>query len=408
MITVLAWRNLWRNYRRTLITVTSIIFAVMLALFVGSLNRGTHNQMIDSMSRFHTGYLQVQDSLYQDEPSLDNALYFDENLAAEIENAHPEILSLLPRLETFMLAASDEQTRGAMVLGVEPRKEQQLNDLTDRITAGSFFEPGDRAVVLAEGLAGRLNLTVGDSLILLGQGRFGMTAAGLYEIQGLVRHPIRDMNNQMVYMSLPEAQWLLSAEDYVSSILLTPTEVRHTDEIAASLRDQLDEGGLRILTWQEMMPEVLQLIELDIAQQYLMVGILYIVIGFGLFGTVLMMTLERLREFGVLLSVGMKRYQLCMVMFAETLLISLLGVMGGFLIGYPLIYFFYRNPIPLTGDMAAVVEEMGMGMEAALTFSIDPDIFWTQGLIIFILAFVICLYPIIKISRLNILEASRK
>ncbi|MEX0779987.1 MAG: FtsX-like permease family protein [Balneolales bacterium] len=404
----LSWRNLWRNYRRTLITVTSIVFAVVLALFVGSLNRGTHDQMIDNMSRFHTGFLQVQDPLYEDEPSLDNTLDYDEEVVSEVEGAHPEIEFIVPRIETFMLAASDEQTRGAMVLGIDPQKEQRLNELLDRVTEGSFFEAGDQSVVLSDGLAGRLNLSVGDSLVLLGQGRFGMTASGLYEIEGLVEHPMREMNNQIVYMPLQEAQWLLSAEDYITSLLVTPTEVRHTDNIAASLRQSLDDEGYRVLTWQEMLPDLLGIIQLDNAQQVLMIGILYIVIGFGLFGTVLMMTLERMREFGVLLSIGMKRSQLGMVMFAETLLISALGVLGGCLLGYPIVYYFYRNPIPLGGDMADVVEEMGMGMEAVLMFSIDPDIFWAQGVIIFILAFFICLYPIIKISRLNIIEASRK
>lgn len=403
----LAWRNLWRNSRRTMITVTSIVFAVLLALFVGSMNRGSHNQMIDNMARFHTGFLQIQDSRYEDEPSLDNALLYDEDFARRVIQSHPGIEFLLPRIETFMLAAGDEQTRGALVLGIDLEGEQRLNRLRDRLAEGRFFAPGDGGAVLTQGLARRLNLSVGDNLVLLGQGRFGMTASGQFPVVGLLQHPLREMDNRTVYLSLPDAQWLLSAEEHITGLLITPEQVRHTQDIATALDAELDGGTFRVQTWRQMMPDLLGVIQFDVAQQHLITGILYMVIGFGLFGTVLMMTLERLREFGVLLSVGMRRGRLASVLFIETLLISLLGVSGGLLISLPILLYFYANPIPLSGDMAQLIEEMGLGLEPVLMFSLDPDIFWLQAAVIFTLAFIICLYPVSKILRLNILQASR-
>ncbi len=401
----LAWRNIWRNKRRTMITVSSIMFAVVFALFVESIERGAHDLMVDNMTRFHTGYMQVQDYRYKNEPSLDNAFYYDNDISDWIgENGH-RIAFAIPRIETYMLAAGEEQTRGAIVMGTDLAGENRLNDLSDRLVEGRFFDSGDATVVLGDGLAHRLELAVGDTLVLLGQGRFGMTASGKFEVAGLIRHPLRDMNNQIVYISLPDAQWMLSAEDHITALLVTPDHVRHTETVAEMLRSGFDNVELRVLTWPEMMPELLEALAFDRASTRVMMVILYVVIGFGIFGTILTMTLERIREFGILLSVGMQRLKLALVVFIETFLISVIGVLTGFVLGFFVILYFHYNPIHLGGDMEAVVQEWGI--EPIMPAALAPDIFMWQGMIIFFLATVICLYPGIKIFTLNILNSAR-
>lgn len=381
------------------------MFAVVFALFLESLERGAHDMMIDNMTRFHTGYMQVQDYRFEGEPSLDNAFFYDESLSDRVTGTE-SVEFTVPRIETFMLAAGSEITRGAYVLGIDPEREHQLNDMKNRLTEGRFFEPGDGSAVVSEGLAGRLNLAVGDSLVLLGQGRFGMTASGLYEISGLLRHPTREMNNQLVYLSLTDAQWLLSAEDHITALLVNPDRVRDTDSVAESLRSELEEDELRVLTWEEMIPELIEALEFDRAQTRLMMGILYVVIGFGIFGTILTMTLERLREFGILLSVGMQRLKLAFVVFIETFFITILGVLAGFVLGiFPILYFHF-NPIELGGDMEDLVAEWGI--DPVMPAAIAPDIFLWQGMIIFILTTIICFYPTIKIMTLKILDASKQ
>ena len=401
----LAWRNIWRNRRRTLITISSIMFAVVFALFLESLERGAHDTMIENMTRFHTGYIQVQDYRFENEPSLDNAFLYSDELSDRISGAE-QVEYTIPRIETFMLAAGTDITRGAFVLGIDVEREDRLNNLKDRLTEGRFFEPGDETVVVSEGLANRLELTVGDTLALLGQGRFGMTASNLYKISGLIHHPTREMNNQLVYMSLPDAQWLLSAEEHITALLVTPNRTRNVESIAKELPTVLQDDELVVKTWREMIPELVEALEFDQAQTRLMMGILYVVIGFGIFGTILTMTLERLREFGILLSVGMKRVKLAFVVFIETFFITILGVLAGFGLGiFPILYFHY-NPIVLGGDMEDLVADWGI--EPVMPAAIAPDIFLRQGVIIFILTTLICLYPTIKILTLKILEASKR
>lgn len=401
----LAWRNLWRNPKRSLITISAIVFAVFAAILMQSLNRGSHEIMVDNMVRFHTGYVQLQDYRYDEEASLDNAFLLDEALLREIREAHPRIGTLIPRIETFMLAGNDHATRGALVLGIEPEQEHAFNGLKDLLIDGRFFEQGEQMAVISEGLARRLQLRTGDTILLLGQGRFGMSANALYEISGIVQHPLRDLNNQMVYLPLAEAQFLLSAEAHVTALLIEMDADRHKDAVAAALNSRLHEANLIAYTWPEMIPELLQLLEFDLAGAYFLGAVLYLVIGFGFFGTILTMTLERMREFGMLLSVGMKRGRLALVVFWETLMLSIIGVLSGIGVSWLLLLYLHYNPIQLTGDVAEAIIEMGW--EAVLPVSFAADQFYMQGVIVFGIAMVVFLFPLIKIFRLNILDASR-
>ncbi len=401
----LAWRNIWRNKRRTLITASAIVFAVLAAVFMQSMNRGSHEMILDNMVRFSTGYVQLQDYRYDDESSLDNSFFFDGSVKDRVMEADPNIDMVLPRIETFMLAANDAATRGSILLGIDPEKEHRFNELRNRLTEGRFFEKDESSVMLAKGLAERLQLSVGDTLVLMGRGRFGMTASGLYEIVGLVEFPLRDLNNQVVLIPLPEAQFLLSADDYITSLLIAPGHERHTESIARTLNETFADDELVAYTWAELLPELLELFEFDLAVPKLLTVVLYIVIGFGFFGTILTMTMERLREFGVLLSVGMKRGKLALVVFLETLFISLIGVLSGVVISWLIIFYFHRNPVELTGDAAQAV--IDMGWDPVLPMSFAADQFYTQGFFVFAVAMIVFLFPLVKIVTLNILEAAR-
>ncbi|MCC5924930.1 MAG: ABC transporter permease [Bacteroidetes bacterium] len=399
----LAWRNLWRNRRRTLITAGAIVFAVVAAIVLQSMNRGTYEVMIDRMVSFGTGYVQIQDYRYHDEASLDNAFYYDADLRDRVMAADSRILHLAPRIQTFMLAANESSTRGAMVFGMDLEKERQFNQIEQYLQEGRFFESGADEVVVAEGLAQRLQLSVGDTLALIGQGRFGMSASGLFLITGTIDHPVMEMNNTAVFMPLDAAQFLLSAEDQITALLINPSLARQTDAVAASLRSELDGTELVVYTWPELLPEILDLMEMDMAMPRLLAVILYIVIGFGFWGTVLTMTMERLREFGVLLSVGMKRGSLSMVILLETLFISIIGALSGMALSWTILKLI--DPIHLTGNAAETV--LDMGFDPVIPMSFAPDMFYTQALFVFLIAVVVFLFPLIKIHRLNVLEAAR-
>lgn len=401
----LAWRNIWRNKRRTLITVSSIMFAVIFAMFLESIERGSHNVAIENMTRFHTGYIQVQDYRFEDQPSLDNAFLYDAEQRNQILSASESINYLVPRIETFMLAAGEDVTKGAMVLGIDPEKEDRLNNLKDHLAEGGFsFE--NQTAVIAAGFAERLELNRGDSLVLLGQGRFGRTAAGKFEITGIVDLPMRAMNNQMVYLSLENAQRLFSAEQRITNLLVTPDSPQQVEQAANEIARVLSGSDLRVFTWQELLPDLVEALNFDRASTRFLMGILYVVIGFGIFGTVLTMTLERLYEFGMLISIGMHRAKLASVVFLETLFMAVIGVASGYFFSTFLLLYFKANPIELGGDAAEIISEYGF--DPIIPAAIASDIYLFQGAFVFSLSILISFYPTMKIFTLNTMETSRK
>jgi putative ABC transport system permease protein len=405
ILLTLAWRNLWRKKRRTLITVSSVMFAAILAISLMSLITGTTDQMIGSIINNTTGYLQIQDVLYDHEPSMDHALEYRDEIKSVLEKYSDRISYAVPRIQGFCLASKDIGTRGVLVVGIDPAQEDRMNNLSSRLIKGEMFKPDDNYAVIAEGVATQLEAAIGDTIVLLGQGFQGMTAAGKYKVGGILRFPIPEKNNTMVYLPLKEAQWFFAAPDRLTNLILMVDDVATVRPLAYNLQNDLDDEWYTIMTWEQLMPDEVGAFEAREAQVTLFAWILYIVVGFGIFGTIIMMLYERLREFGILLSIGLKRLQLATICLLETLLISFIGVLAGVSLGFIIVYWLYRNPIRLSGELADIM--LDFGLEPVYHFSIAPHIFIDQGIIIFIIAVIVGIYPVRKVFKLDVVEASR-
>jgi putative ABC transport system permease protein len=405
ILIILAWRNLWRKKRRTLITVSSVIFAVILAIGLISLINGTRDQMVESIISNTTGHLQVQDALYENEPSIDHSLEYGPEVTETLERYSDRFNYTVPRIQGFCLGARDIGTRGVFLMGIDPEKEDRMNDLSSRIIEGSMFSTDDGYTVIAGGVARLLGLSIGDTIVLLGQGFQGVTAAGTFPVGGIVEFQLPDQNNTMVYLPLAEAQNFFAAPGRLTSLILMLEDEKQAPGLARDLNDALDDEWYAVKTWEELMPDAVAAFEARDAQVQIFAWILYIVAGFGIFGTILTMMHERLREFGILLSVGLKRIQLAAICMMETVLISFIGVIAGVAIGYPIVYWLHRNPIRLDDELADVM--LDMGFEPVMPFSIAGDIFIYQAIVIFFIAIVVGLYPVRKVFRLDIVGAAR-
>ncbi len=403
MLGKLAFRNLFRNKRRTLITAASVFFAVIFALLMRSLQLGVYDNMIENMVGYYTGYAQVHEDGYWVEKSLDNSLEDSPELRAKIL-ADPNIKELVPRFESFALASAGDLTKGVMVIGLDPEAERQIMNLEDKLQEGDYFKDGATDILLAKGLAEYLKISIGDTLVLLGQGYQGTTAAGKYKIGGIVKLGSPDMNNNMVFLSIPSAQNLYAAEDRLTSLILVSNNDREIEGVVQTLQNSLGEK-YEVMDWKTMVPELIQLIQADNVGGMIILFILYLIIGFGMFGTILMMTNERIYEFGVLISIGLKRWKLILIMVVESIFVSFLGVVVGIIVGIPLLLYFYYHPIQLGADMADFSAKYDF--EPVLHFSLAPEVFYTQAIYVLIIAIVINVYPIFKIWNLKAVEALR-
>ncbi len=397
-----AWRNLWRNKRRTLITSASIFFGVILSTIMSSMQEGSYAMYIRTIVNFYSGYIQIHSKGYWKDKVINNSLEYS-SAKSELTKIKG-ITAIAPRLENYALASSDEITKGVMVIGIVPADEDGITNLSKRIVKGKYLVNGDNGVVLGSSLAKYLKLDVNDTLVLLSQGYHGIGAAGKYPVEGIIKQPSPELDRTVVYMSLTNCQELFSAPDRLTSIVIM---VKNNNEMQTVKTDLISKMGsdFEVMDWKEINSILMKQIDSDRASGMIIKGILYMIIAFGIFGTVLMMMMERRKEFGVIIAIGMQKYKLSYVLILETILLGLVGVIAGIVVSIPVTWYFTLHPIPFTGQAAETM--LQMGFEPIMSFSMTPSVFYNQGITILIFTLIIGLYPLLNIARLKIINALR-
>jgi putative ABC transport system permease protein len=375
-----------------MITASSVLFAVFFALIFRSLQLGSYDKMFRNVIESYTGYIQVQQKDFWEEKTVDNTFTYDADLDRKI-TADANVVVTVPRFESFALASTGPKTKGVLVMGVDPAKESYLSKIGDklvryRITPGTLeliqkdprfpekvkelasrheensytnsdrlqldlgigdkdagkmmpvleeytrFENGniklgEPGVWVGDRLSQYLELGIGDTLVLIGQGYHATTAAGKYPIKGIIKLPLPDLDNKVVYLPLDICQQLYNAEGNLTSLAL---HIENNDDEAIEETigriKQIIPKDQRVLGWREMNEVLVSQLEADNYSGMIMIGILYLVIAFGVFGTVLMLTAERRREFGVLVAIGMQKRKLASVMTLEMFFIGFLVIIA--------------------------------------------------------------------------------
>lgn len=403
MILKLAWRNVWRNRRRTWITVSSIAFAVLFSSFIDSIEKGAWDNMIDNVVNFHYGFVQIHKKGYWKDRTINKAFAVDENMV-NLEKEIPNIKAIIPRIESFALAAFDDQTIGVMLVGTVPKIENRLTQLEGRLSSGEYFNADDKVVVVAEGVAKKLKMKLGDSLVFISEGYHGVNAVGKYPIKGMVNFGSPDLNKRMVYLPLKEAQWFFGADSLVTSVALKLDKKEDIPIAIAAVSDKIGLDEYEVMDWKEMMPELVQAMEMDTSGNYIVYFILYTIISFGIFGTILMMMNERQFELGIMVAVGMQKLRLAISIWVEVIIIGLVGALGGILLAVPIAFYFNKHPIRIEG-LVDVYEKFGF--EPVMPASYDWHIFFIQAMIVFVLTVLLSIYPIRKVLKINAVDAMR-
>jgi putative ABC transport system permease protein len=402
----LPWRNIWRNKRRTYISSSAIIFAVIIAIFSNSFQTGVWDYAIDSLVRTHVGHIQLHTNGYWDSQEMDMAFEWSDELHQKLSQL-PAALAAAARLEGFAMAYNynDTSSKPALIKGVEAEREIELSQLNEQIVEGEYLKKGDPSVLLAIGLAERMQLQIGDTITLISSGYHGANAAGRYPIKGFVKFGNPELNKRLIYMNLELAQDFFAASGLATSAVVLLKGRSYVDKAVELGQSQFDSSKYELMSWESLIPEIVQARELKLSGNVIILAVIYLIIGFGIWGTILMMTKERQYEFGVLTAIGMKRNQLAATIWLETSMLGLLGAIIGILISIPLVSYFHYYPITFSGEMAETYEKFGM--EPYLPTALDPSIFLTQTFVVLIVTSFLALYPILKIMRMRPIKAMR-
>lgn len=400
----LAWLNLWRNRNRTLISMAAVFFAVVLATVLTALRDGTFDNIVKNVVGYYTGYLQVHRKGYWQNQTLDNTMVASPAMEDSIRRV-PGVAGFVPRLESFALAASGEVTRGVWLVGTDANEEDRATGLRSKLTTGKYLANNSNDVLLCEGLAQRLNLAVGDTLVLIGQGYHGATAAGKFTVGGLVRYGSPDLNDRMVFLSLRAAQQMFSAEGLMTSYVLVLQPGADLNAVQSRLQAELP-PQYEVISWEEIMPDLKQHIATDTGNAKVFLGFLYVLVAMGIFGTLLMMMIERRYEFGMLLAIGMKKGRMMTLLVIESVLTVMSGCVAGMLCSIPVVYYLHVHPIRFSGELEKSYERFGF--EAVLPASTEPEHFIWQAVVVLGIGLALSLYPVWSVWRLDVAKSMKR
>ena len=400
MILKIAWRNIYRNKKRSLITITSIFAALFLIILMRALQFGFYDELIETVVESYAGYVEVHADGFWDNQNLDNSMEVDQNLINDIKSVEG-VDNIVQRLQTFSLISMGNKTKGGVINGINISDEQKITDWNNKMISGTF-KIKKNEIIIGKGIAEYFDIKENDTLILYGQGYRGMMAAGKYPVKGVIDLKNPDLNKLGVFMNIETARNYVSSDEISTHIIVDKKQYYDEEKIANDLAQVLSKD-YEIMTLKETLPEIEQSITADSAGGVIMAFILYIIVVFGMFGTVLMMTEERKYEFGVLISIGMSRIRLFGIILIETIILSMIGVFIAILITYPITYYYNLNPIDMATLMGEGADQMmeEMGFSPIAPMSIEWDIPLTHALVIFISSLLISIYPAIKISKLN-------
>ena len=256
----LAWRNVWRNRRRSLITMSAVVFSVLIIALTRSLQYGSYDAMESQAVRLYTGEIQIQRARFKEEQtfaySLDGETVWREALADA-----PYVTSVSRRLTGFGLASSETSSAGALIVGIEPGLEGTVTDFSDRVDEGSGLEAGIAGeVVLGRVLARNLAVSIGDSVVVLTQGWQNQMGAEIYAVRGLLKTGSLEMDRSVMVLTLEDAQMLFSMEDRFTEVVVGTRDFRQAAEYARRLEARIGDADVRVYDWDRLMPELRQMI----------------------------------------------------------------------------------------------------------------------------------------------------
>ncbi|MDQ7062812.1 MAG: FtsX-like permease family protein [candidate division KSB1 bacterium] len=403
----IAWRNIWRNRRRSLITMGAIVFAILITGVTRSLQYGTYDALESYAVRLLVGELQLQNKGFHEHQTLTYS--FPENLFPwdRLVDEYDFVEAYAKRITSYGLVGSASTSAGAMIIGIEPGRERRVTHFTTQLTAGETLDDADdHRILLGKSLAENLNVAPGDTVVVLTQGYRNELGADSYIVKGLIRSGNQELDRALMVMSLRDAQDLFSLYGRITQVVLATDDFRLAEKYARRMHIAMDGQELQVLPWQKLMPELLQLIALDNISGAIFLLFLLLIVGFEIMNTTLMAIMERIKEFGILQSLGVKPRQVSLMLLLETGMKIVIAVIVGLLLTFIFIQLTKDYPIPLSSELKEAMEAWGFFTD--FYFTDKARVFLEPLVAISVIAVLSIIYPIWMASRLRPVDALRK
>lgn len=324
MLFRMAWRNLWRNPRRTAVVLTAISVGIAGCVLSMAINLGVMTGMIDTAIRSGLGHLQIHADGWEDNPELEVRLTQGETPFANALDAVPEVRHWAPRLQAQGLVASSRASVGVSIVGVDPERERGVSVAAASIDEGEWLgEP--KRLVLGHKLASRLEARIGTKLVISAQDLSGELTGQAYRVAGIIRASSRDLDDGLVFLRLEDAQSLFGMGNAISEVVIVTEDRERVATIQQKLQAAL-EAGPEIRTWEQLEPLLVYMVETFDSMAWIMYAAVFIAMAFGIANVLLMAVFERTREIGMMRAVGMSRVRVVAMVVLESTLVTMIGL----------------------------------------------------------------------------------
>ena len=397
----IAFRNIFRQKRRSILTGLSISAGYVLFTLTLSLIEGSYSNMIKLFTENHIGHIQIHSDDYLTRPKIYKSIN-DKSKIEQTLSADQRIISFTPRAYSPALSFSEEKTGPVQLIGIDPEKEPTVSRLREKITEGNFFndsqDAGDKVhALISKGLAIKLDLEINDEFVLIGQGADGSIANDIFIVSGTVGSK-SSPDKRSVYVPLTTMQAFLSLDNNVHEYALLIGDISQAQIVSQNLQNALSD--FVVSPWQVVEEVFFKSMEADKQGNWVFLALVMIIVFIGVLNTIFMSVLERTREFGVMRAIGFRAVGLITLIFTETILLTLLSLFLGILFALPLILWFsevgYMFPEPM--DMGGIEFQH---LKGELSFKV---LFVPMG-IVFLFATLTSALPAIRASRLTPVDA---
>jgi ABC-type lipoprotein release transport system permease subunit len=400
----LAWRNLWRQPKRTLLTTGAMVFSNVLLIFMISLQFGMYGLMIENGLKVFTGDLQVQAPGYKDDAKMRLTVTNVAGIAADVRAV--DGLDAAARASAFALASSEDRTYGVAITGVEPDHEPEVSSLPGLVKEGRYLDAPDAPeIVIGRLLARNLKVGLDDELTLLGSGVDGSFAAAVVTVVGIFETGVPDIDRGMTAMPLEYFQDMFYLGDAGHMVVVTTPTLADVPAAMTTVAALLPaDEDLVVLDWDTLEPGLKQSIQADLSSAIFMYFILVVLVAFSVLNTQTMSVLERTREFGIVMSLGLKPGRLARLVLLESALMGSIGVVAGALVGGLVTQYFsvYGLTYPGLEEMAAQFNLPGVMRPRVTLVSL-----FSGPLVVMLFSVIASLYPAMRLYRLAPVDAMR-
>lgn len=352
-LVTLSWRNLWRRKRRTLITASSIAFGVLLAVtFTGTGDYGYTN-MINASANMGLGHITLEAPSYNLSPSLDKFISHTAEMQQRLREV-PGVSDVMVRIMGQAMFASARKSIGGMFLAIDPTNESAQHNLFIRsIVEGELFAaPGDRGIVIGSKMAQKLGLKLGKKLVYTTTDINGEIVSNIARVSGIFKTGVIEVDAAMVLLPIDSVAETINYKKGDATLLaVIIRDQRYTDSVLQSVKQALSGYDVEALSWQQTQPDLSGIIAMDRSSNYVSQILVGLLIAAGILNTMLMSVIERSREFGVMMAVGMSPSVLFRLVITESLWLAILGLVLGILITAPWFYYLYYTGIDFSGAL---------------------------------------------------------